>query len=132
MLMPRKVMLSHSASKACGGVPIRRIMLIRFPALKPRRKGRRWAEGSKQRLAFALLLYTGQRGSDVRKMVRTDIAEPQSAWPNNRMLGQKNRMSGQKKKSQQRLALPELSRQDSRHPPRTTVPSRAVARHRSA
>jgi integrase len=34
----------------------------------------RWPEGSKQRLALALLLYTGQRGSDVRKMVWTDIA----------------------------------------------------------
>lgn len=34
----------------------------------------RWPDGSKQRLAFALLLYTGQRGSDVRKMVWTEIA----------------------------------------------------------
>jgi integrase len=33
----------------------------------------RCPEGSKQRLAFALLLYSGQRGSDVRKMVWTDI-----------------------------------------------------------
>jgi integrase len=32
-----------------------------------------WPEGSKQRLAFALLVYTGQRGSDVRKMVWTDM-----------------------------------------------------------
>ena len=30
--------------------------------------------GSAARLAFALLLYTGQRGSDVRKMVWTEIA----------------------------------------------------------
>jgi integrase len=28
----------------------------------------RWPEGSRQRLAFALLLYTGQRGSDVYRM----------------------------------------------------------------
>ena len=34
----------------------------------------RWPIGTKQRLAFGLLLYTGQRGSDVRKMVWTDIA----------------------------------------------------------
>jgi integrase len=34
----------------------------------------RWPVGSKQRLAFALLLYTGQRGSDVRRMVWGDIA----------------------------------------------------------
>jgi integrase len=33
-----------------------------------------WPVGSKQRLAFALLLYTGQRGSDVRRMVWSDIA----------------------------------------------------------
>jgi integrase len=33
----------------------------------------RWPQKSKQRLAFALLLCTGQRGSDVRKMVWTDI-----------------------------------------------------------
>jgi integrase len=33
----------------------------------------RWPKGSKQRLAFALLLYTGQRGSDVRRMIWTDI-----------------------------------------------------------
>ena len=33
----------------------------------------RWPKGSKHRLAFGLLLYTGQRGSDVRKMVWTDI-----------------------------------------------------------
>lgn len=34
----------------------------------------RWPSGSKQRLAFAILLYTGQRGSDVRRMVWSDIA----------------------------------------------------------
>jgi integrase len=28
----------------------------------------RWPEGSRQRLAYALLLYTGQRGSDVYRM----------------------------------------------------------------
>ena len=33
----------------------------------------RWPIGTKQRLAFGLLLYTGQRGSDVRQMVWTDI-----------------------------------------------------------
>jgi enterobacteria phage integrase len=33
----------------------------------------RWPLGTKQRLAFGLLLYTGQRGSDVRRMVWTDI-----------------------------------------------------------
>jgi len=30
---------------------------------------KRWAEGSRERLAFALLLYTGQRGSDVHRML---------------------------------------------------------------
>jgi integrase len=34
---------------------------------------RRWSLGTRERLAFALLLYTGQRGSDVVKMVRNDI-----------------------------------------------------------
>ncbi len=34
----------------------------------------RWLVGSKQRLAYALLLYTAQRGSDVRRMVWPDIA----------------------------------------------------------
>lgn len=34
----------------------------------------RWPIGSRQRLAFALLLYTGQRGSDVHRMTWTDIA----------------------------------------------------------
>jgi integrase len=34
---------------------------------------RRWPLGTRERLAFALLLYTGQRGSDVVKMVRNDI-----------------------------------------------------------
>ena len=33
---------------------------------------KRWAEGSRERLAFALLLYTGQRGSDVHRMLWTD------------------------------------------------------------
>jgi integrase len=33
-----------------------------------------WPSGTKQRLAFALLLYTGQRGSDVHRMVWADIA----------------------------------------------------------
>jgi len=33
----------------------------------------RWREGSRERLAFALLLYTGQRGSDVYRMSWTDI-----------------------------------------------------------
>lgn len=32
-----------------------------------------WPEGSRQRLAYALLLYTGQRGSDVHRMSYTDI-----------------------------------------------------------
>jgi integrase len=34
---------------------------------------KRWREGSRERLAFALLLYTGQRGSDVHRMSWTDI-----------------------------------------------------------
>ena len=34
---------------------------------------RRWPLGTRERLAFALLLYTGQRGGDVAKMVRSDI-----------------------------------------------------------
>lgn len=33
-----------------------------------------WPSGTKQRLAFALLLYTGQRGSDVHRMTWADIA----------------------------------------------------------
>jgi len=36
---------------------------------------KRWPEGSRERLAFALLLYTGQRGSDVHRMMRTDIVD---------------------------------------------------------
>lgn len=34
---------------------------------------RRWPEGTRERLTFALLLYTGQRGSDVYRMTWTDI-----------------------------------------------------------
>jgi integrase len=34
---------------------------------------RRWPLGSRERLAFALLLYTGQRGGDVVKMTRNDV-----------------------------------------------------------
>jgi integrase len=34
---------------------------------------KRWPEGSRERLAFALLLYSGQRGSDVHRMMWTDI-----------------------------------------------------------
>ena len=33
---------------------------------------KRWAEGTRERLAFALLLYTGQRGSDVHRMSWAD------------------------------------------------------------
>jgi enterobacteria phage integrase len=33
----------------------------------------RWPEGTRERLALALLLYTGQRGSDVHRMTWTDI-----------------------------------------------------------
>jgi integrase len=33
----------------------------------------RWPEGARERLAFALLLYTGQRGSDVHRMTWADI-----------------------------------------------------------
>jgi integrase len=36
---------------------------------------RRWPLGTRERLAFALLLYTGQRGGDVVKMVRSDIVD---------------------------------------------------------
>jgi integrase len=34
---------------------------------------RRWPLGSRERLAFALLLYTGQRSGDVVKMMRNDV-----------------------------------------------------------
>ena len=34
-----------------------------------------WPLGTRERLAFALLLYTGQRGGDVVKMLRTDIVD---------------------------------------------------------
>lgn len=34
---------------------------------------RRWAIGTRERLAYALLLYTGQRGGDVVRMRRSDI-----------------------------------------------------------
>jgi integrase len=36
---------------------------------------RRWPLGTRERLAFALLLYTGQRGGDVVKMLRSDIID---------------------------------------------------------
>ena len=36
---------------------------------------RRWPLGTRERLAFALLLYTGQRGGDVVRMVRSDIVD---------------------------------------------------------
>jgi integrase len=35
----------------------------------------RWAPGTRERLAFALLLYTGQRGGDVCRMLRSDIVD---------------------------------------------------------
>jgi integrase len=58
-----------------------------FAGLKPYRLGtyhtwtdaeiaqfeRQWPLGTRERLAFALLLYTGQRGGDVVKMLRSDI-----------------------------------------------------------
>jgi enterobacteria phage integrase len=36
---------------------------------------KRWPERSRERLAFALLLYTGQRGSDVHRMLWTDLVD---------------------------------------------------------
>jgi integrase len=36
---------------------------------------RRWPLGTRERVAFALLLYTGQRGGDVVKMLRSDIVD---------------------------------------------------------
>jgi hypothetical protein len=36
---------------------------------------RHWRLGTRERLAYALLLYTGQRGGDVVKMTRNDIIE---------------------------------------------------------
>ncbi|WP_410052277.1 tyrosine-type recombinase/integrase [Bradyrhizobium sp. SZCCHNRI30512] len=35
---------------------------------------RHWSEGTRERLTFALLLYTGQRGSDVYRMTWADIS----------------------------------------------------------
>jgi integrase len=35
----------------------------------------RWPAGTRERLAFALLLYTGQRGGDVCRMQRSDIVD---------------------------------------------------------
>jgi len=35
----------------------------------------RWPLGTRQRLAYALLLYTGQRGGDVTKMLREEISD---------------------------------------------------------
>jgi len=34
-----------------------------------------WPEGTRERLAFALLLYTGQRGSDVYRMMWADVVQ---------------------------------------------------------
>jgi enterobacteria phage integrase len=34
-----------------------------------------WPEGTRERLAFALLLYTGQRGSDVHRMMWADVVQ---------------------------------------------------------
>ena len=42
------------------------------PKVRSRSLSGRWPVGTKQRLAFALLLYTGQRGSDVCRMTQTD------------------------------------------------------------
>jgi integrase len=36
---------------------------------------RRWPLGTRERLAFALLLYTAQRGADVARMMRNDIVD---------------------------------------------------------
>jgi integrase len=36
---------------------------------------RRWPHGTRERLAYALLLYTGQRGGDVVKMRRADVSD---------------------------------------------------------
>jgi integrase len=36
---------------------------------------RRWRLGTRERLAFALLLYTGQRGGDVVNMLRSDVVK---------------------------------------------------------
>src|ERR1700737_1655298 len=36
---------------------------------------RRWPLGTRERLAFALLLYTAQRGADVARMTRNDIVD---------------------------------------------------------
>src|SRR5262249_8437843 len=35
----------------------------------------KWSVGTRQRLAYALLLYTGQRVGDVAKMRRSDISD---------------------------------------------------------
>jgi integrase len=45
---------------------------------------RRWPEGSRERLAFALLLYTGQRGSDVYRMTWSDITVTPFGWRSKR------------------------------------------------
>jgi hypothetical protein len=69
-----------------------------FAGLKPYRLGtyhtwtdaeiaqfeRRWPLGTRERLAFALLLYTGQRGGDVVKMLRSDISAVGYVWPRTR------------------------------------------------
>jgi enterobacteria phage integrase len=39
-----------------------------------------WPIGSRQRTAFALHLYTGQRRADVARMAWTDVAGTQLAW----------------------------------------------------
>ena len=39
-----------------------------------------WPIGTKQRLAFALMLYTGQRRSDVHRMTWADVSEGQFGW----------------------------------------------------
>ena len=36
---------------------------------------KRWPKGSRERLGFALLLHTGQRGSDVHRMLWTDLVD---------------------------------------------------------
>jgi Alpha/beta hydrolase family len=65
---------SVSPGSLCGLVLLGAPLCFQ-PETSQFRDKRRWPLGTRERLAFALLLYTGQRGGDVVKMVRCDIMD---------------------------------------------------------
>jgi integrase len=77
-MLTKRGLLAEEVSSLCGGGRIKKFAEGEFHTWTDDEIAdfeKKWPIGTRERKAFALLLYTGQRASDVAKMSATDIED---------------------------------------------------------